>query len=133
MTRSMTAALLVVAALAIPAGASAAELIVAQARNVGYAPAAKIHSAHPITLKEGQPLALISPKGDTIKLDGPFSGPPLSAGSGSGIMTTLAALTGGNRRYGEVGTTRGTVLNTLPSPWLLDVSRSGKVCLLDGS
>jgi hypothetical protein len=133
MTRSLTAAMLVVAGLALPASASAAELIVAQARNIGYAPGAKIDSAHVITLKEGQHLTLISPKGDTIALDGPFTGAPLSAGNGNGIMTTLAALTGGNRRYGEVGTTRGTQLNALPSPWLLDVSRSGKVCLLDGS
>lgn len=133
MTRLSKAALFLTAGLLIPAGANAADLIVAQARNIGYAPGAKLDSNHPITLKEGQHLTLISPKGDTINLDGPFSGAPLSAGSGNGIMTTLAALSGGNRRYGEVGTTRGTHLNTLPSPWLLDVSRSGKVCLLDGS
>jgi hypothetical protein len=133
MTRSIRAALLVVAGLALPASANAADLIVAQARNIGYSPGAKIDSSKPLSLKEGQHLTLISPKGDTINLDGPFNGAPLAGGNGTGIMTTLAALGGGNKRYGEVGTTRGTKDNQLPSPWLLDVSRSGKVCLLDGS
>jgi len=117
--------------LASSALAQAAEYIVAEAHSIGYRPGERIESDRPLTLHEGQHLTLITPSGGTINLDGPFRGPP-SASSG-GVVSILAALTGGGRRYGEVGTTRGTQVNKLPSPWVLDVSHSGKVCVREGA
>jgi hypothetical protein len=118
--------------LAMSSHAFAAQFVVVEARGVNYSPGASIDSTKPLALKEGQHLTLISPAGATIKLDGPYNQAP-DAGQGHGvdISTKLSALVAGGQRFGEVGTTRGTAPVKLPSPWLLDVSRSGTVCLLD--
>lgn len=135
MTASRIAPAFLVLALAAfwPALANAAQLVVVEARGVAYAQGATIDSTKPLTLKEGQHLTLISPTGVTLQLDGPYNQAPTAAASkGTDLSTKLAALAGGGQRLGEVGTTRGTKVARLPSAWLLDVDRSGAVCLRDG-
>jgi len=114
------------------AAAQAAQFVVVEARGIAFAPGASIDSSKPLALKEGQHLTLISPAGATIKLDGPYNQAP-DAGQSHGVdlSTKLSALVAGGQRFGEVGTTRGAAPVKLPSPWLLDVSRSGKVCMLE--
>lgn len=117
----------------IPGGAWAAQLVVVEARGVGYAQGSVIDSGKTIVLKEGQHLTLISENGATIKLDGPYNqAPGAGASSGVSLSMKLSALTGGGQRLGEVGTTRAAQAADLPSPWLMDVGRSGAVCLQDG-
>jgi hypothetical protein len=117
-----------------PVGAEAAQLVVVQARGVAFSPGATVDSSKRLVLKAGQHLTLISPSGATIKLDGPYSdAPDAGGGSGGGLGTQLSALLAGGRRQNEVGTTRATARQQIPSPQLLDISRSGTVCLLDGS
>jgi len=119
-------------ALLLPAGAaSAANLIVVEARGIGLKPGTTVDSTKPLVLVQGQHVTLISDTGATLAIDGPYNQPPSAGGSGKSIGATLAALgTEHNARTGEAGVTRtGAVANSLPDPWLFDVTRSGNVCL----
>jgi hypothetical protein len=114
--------------------ASAAVLVVAEARGIALKPGATLDSAKPLTLKQGQHVTLISETGSTLKLDGPYDRPPTAGGGGGGVglNQTLAALvTQRTARAGEFGVTRGTVLADLPDPWVLDATHSGNVCVLE--
>ncbi len=116
-----------------PGLAAAEDLVVVEARGIAYAQGAVIDSTKPLKLKEGQHLTLISQAGVTLKLDGPYDQlPSASGGQGTDLSTKLAALAGGGQRFSEVGTTRSTTVAKLPSPWMLDIDRSGAVCLRSG-
>jgi hypothetical protein len=122
--------------LAGAAPALAANLVVVEARGIGLKPGAMVDDAKPLNLLEGQHVTLIAANGATIKIDGPFDRTPAAARSGgSGVLVqALAALgTQSGARTSEEGVTRaGTQIPRLPSPWLLDVSRTGRVCLQEG-
>jgi hypothetical protein len=117
----------------LPAAAWAAQLVVVEARGVGYAQGTVLDSAKPIVLKEGQHLTLISETGATIKLDGPYNQAP-GEGESAGITLSmkLAALSASGQRFGEVGTTRSVQAANLPSPWLVDTGHSGAACVPEG-
>jgi len=117
------------------AAASAADLVVLEARGVNLRPGQTVDSAKPLTLKQGQHVTLISPAGITLKLDGPYDKAPASdQAKGTNVSSALSLLvTQRQARVGEVGTTRGAAPNSLPDPWLLDASRAGTVCLREGS
>jgi hypothetical protein len=119
------------AAVLLTAGAaSAANLIVVDARGIGLKPGSTIDSTKPLVLKQGQHVTLISDAGATLSIDGPYNQPPSAGGSGKSLGATLAALgTEHNARTGEAGVTRGAAPNKLPEPWLFDVTHSGNVCL----
>jgi len=113
--------------------ASAEDMVVVAARGIGLHPGERVDSAKPLVLGEGQHVTLIAVNGVTLKLDGPYDKPPAAAGGGSDLTTALNALaTQQEARTTEVGATRaGGEVATLPEPWVLDVSRTGNVCLLD--
>jgi hypothetical protein len=115
--------------------ASAADLVVLEARGVSLKPGQTIDSAKPLTLKQGQHVTLITPAGVTLKLDGPYDkAPGTDQARGTNVASALSLLvTQRQARVGEVGTTRGAAPNALPDPWVLDASRTGTVCLKDGS
>ncbi len=117
------------------AAASAANLIVVEARGIALKPGATVDSAKPLVLQQGQHVTLISEQGATLSIDGPYNQPPSAGGTGRSLGTTLAALgTEHNARTGEAGVTRtGGAPNTLPEPWLFDVTRSGNVCLQENA
>ena len=123
-----------VLAAALPA--LAANLVVLEARGIGLRPGAMVDDSQPLNLLEGQHLTLIAANGATIKIDGPFDKSPAAArDGGSGVLVqALAALgTQSGARTSEEGVTRsGGQVAKLPSPWLLDVSRTGRVCLIEG-
>lgn len=117
------------------APARADDLVVVEARGIGLHPGQTINSQQPLVLKEGQHVSLITSSGSTLSLDGPYNkAPAADQNSGTKVSTVLAALVTQNQvRTGEVGATRGAApVAKLPNPWLLDVSRTGNVCLLDG-
>jgi hypothetical protein len=128
---AMTAA----AALLLAAtGARADDMVVVAARGIALAPGQKIDASKPLKLVEGQHVTLIAVDGVTLKLDGPFDKPPASAKrGGAGPGSIAALLTQAGARTGEAGVTRsGNSVAALPNPWVLDVSRTGTVCLLQG-
>jgi hypothetical protein len=134
MNRSRIAGLLIALAALVAAGtAQAANLIVVEARGIGLKPGSSVDSTKPLVLKQGQHVTLISEQGATLSIDGPYNQAPSAGGGGKSIGETLAALaTERNARTGEAGVTRGTAMAKLPTPWLFDVTRSGKVCLEEG-
>jgi hypothetical protein len=117
------------------ASAQAADLVVVEARGIGLHPGEAIDPAKPLMLKEGQHVTLITSSGATIKLDGPYNKPPTAAegGGGNSPIVLAALMTQNQSRTGEVGATRGAApVVKLPNPWMLDVSRTGNVCMLAG-
>jgi hypothetical protein len=118
-----------------PAAANAGQMVVAEARGIGLKPGQMLDTGRPLVLKEGQHVTLISASGATLKLDGPYNGAPDTDRGGTGIGDKLASLTTANNvRLNQVGTTRtGEAKDKLPSPWLLNVSHAGAVCLRDGT
>ncbi len=135
--RAILAALASVAAASLPLAAPrAAELIVVEARGIGLHSGDMIDDQAPLDLKEGQHVTLITATGATLKIDGPFDRVP-GAGSGDddngGIGTALRALVTQSATRAEAGVVRaGLSPVVLPEPWLLDVSRTGVVCLRNG-
>jgi hypothetical protein len=123
------------AALLLSAGgAQAANLIVVEARGIGLKPGATVDSTKPLVLKQGQHVTLISDTGATLSIDGPYNQPPSAGGGGKSLGATIAALgTEHTARTGEAGVTRDNKPNPLPEPWLFDVTRSGNVCLQEGT
>ena len=131
LTLSLTLALL---GGSLASSASAAVLVVAEARGIALKPGATLDSTKPLTLKQGQHVTLVSETGSTLKLDGPYDRPPVAAGAGGGVglnQTMAALVTQRTARAGEFGVTRGTVLADLPDPWLLDATHSGNVCVME--
>lgn len=126
----------VLAALAFiaPTVASAEEMVVAAARGIDLKPGQKVDSSQPLKLGEGQHVTLISLSGVTLKLDGPYDKPPAQASGGGVVSAALAALvTQQGARTIEAGVTRSAAsVSILPDPWVLDISRSGTVCLREG-
>lgn len=113
----------------VPVSVDAAQLVIVEARGIGFAPGATVDSSRPLVLRQGQHLTLISPDGATLKLDGPYNqAPDRDLGKGVDLRTKLSALFAGGQRTGEVGTTRATGSRQIPGPWLLDISRAGTVC-----
>lgn len=123
-------------ALASIASASAATLIVIDARGGALKPGQKIDSATPLSLKEGERVTVIGPDGKATTLRGPFSGVvPGHSGNATEPRMALAALIATrNARTNSVGVIRsGTNAAPLPDPWLIDVTRSGERCLKAGT
>jgi hypothetical protein len=116
--------------------ASAAQLVVVEARGIDMKPGTVVDPGRPLVLKQGQHVTLISDSGATLSLDGPYNKPPsVGAGQGVTLAATLKGLTTEqNARLTEVGTTRGaTPLPPLPAAWVIDATHSGSVCLQQGA
>ncbi len=114
--------------------ARADDMVVVASRGIALAPGTRVDPGKPLVLAQGQHVTLIALNGLTLKLDGPYDKAPALADGGSDLTQALAALVTQNAaRTTEAGVTRaGSTVAQLPAPWLLDVSRSGSVCLLDG-
>lgn len=125
-------ALLLVAATGT---AGAAKLMVLDARGGGLKTGMSIDSDAPITLKEGERVTVIGPDGKSTVIKGPFSGEPLPKGAAAADpKQALAALVATrDARTSSVGVIRaGTDAVKIPEPWLIDVTRPGPRCLLEG-
>ncbi len=136
MSRALLALAALIAMLAWPGDAARADdMVVVAARGIALAPGTRLDPAKPLVLQQGQHVTIIALNGVTLKLDGPYDKAPALASGGSDLTQALSALvTQSAARTTEAGVTRaGTAVARLPDPWLLDVSRSGNVCLLDGA
>ncbi|HUZ72331.1 MAG TPA: hypothetical protein VMU87_05045 [Stellaceae bacterium] len=122
----------VVALPLLMSAAQAEDMVVVAARGIALEPGQKIDATKPLKLVEGQHITLIALNGLTFKLDGPFDKAPASVGGAGAAPEAIAALlTQQGPRTGEAGVTRsGASVANLPDPWVLDVSRTGTVCLL---
>jgi hypothetical protein len=133
--RLPVAAMLLALTVAVGAPpAQAAKMVVVEARGITLKPGQMVDDEAPLLLKAGQHVSLIAIDGVTLKLDGPFDNSPASAASRGGEIIGVAVqglLTQAKERQ-EAGLTRAGPQVNLPSPWLVDVSRRGSVCLRQG-
>jgi hypothetical protein len=133
---SAAAAIAAAAAMFAPAFPAAAdELVVVEARGINLHPGDMVDASKPLLLAEGQHVTFIAVNGATFKLDGPYNKPPTSdlAGGGSTADALRALVTQQQARIAEAGASRsGAIRVRLPNPWVMDVSRSGNVCLDQG-
>ena len=116
--------------------AHSVELVVLNARSPNFKVGMKIDSEKPVELKEGEKLTVIAPDGKSKTLKGPYSGPPVSGNStASDPKIALAALISTrDARTSSVGVIRaGTASVKIPEPWLIDVTRPGPRCLIEGT
>ena len=123
-----------VGAALIAAQASAAELVVVEARGITLQPGQTVDNTQKLALQPGDELTLVDERGSVIKVRGPFDG-PLASGKGSSIdiSNALAAL-GTGQPQSTVGVVRAKAETvTLPNPWVVDVTHSGEACVRAGS
>lgn len=133
---ALAAALAAPCLVLAPSPARAAQLVVVEARGANLRPGMRIDSATPIQLKEGEKVVLIAPDGRAITLRGVYRGPAAQGGGGTQNATmALAALIATRRdRASAVGAVRsGAGAADLPDPWLIDITRPGERCILEGN
>lgn len=121
--------------IALSHAAQAQSVVVIAARGIALKPGARLDSSQALTLRQGQHVTLISVTGETIKLDGPFNGPPDGQSLAAAQRSALGALLSErDARISSVGTVRGGVpLAPLPDPWLIDASHAGFACVREGT
>jgi len=119
----------------MPLTSPAMKLIVIDARSAQLKAGASIDSATVVALKEGERATLVAPDGKSVTLKGPFNGPAMPESStAADPKAALAALVNTrDARTSSVGVIRaGADAAKLPEPWLIDMSRPGTRCLMEG-
>jgi hypothetical protein len=118
-------AVLIVAASA----ATAAELVVVEARGVNLTQGDVLDDAKPIKLEDGQLVTLVAENGSILTLRGPYDQAPAAGSGGIDVASALGALTTGTARNVS-GVIRAAAVDVhLPGPWLVDLSHPGVACL----
>ena len=123
------------AACLLSGAAAAASLVVLDARGAGLKAGMRMDSGTTLTLKEGERVTVIGPDGSSITRKGPFSGPVLAtASTATDTKQALSALLATREvRSSAVGVVRSGIATVkIPAPWLIDVTRSGPRCLMQG-
>jgi hypothetical protein len=120
--------------IVVPTAASAVEVVVVEARGGSFKTGDKIDGNAPITLAAGQKLSLIAQNGATIRLRGPFEGPPApdSAVERGDVATALLNL---GRQTESTSTSLGVVRagteeRIAPDARAMDITRPGHRCLM---
>ena len=122
------------ALLSVPA--AAAEAVVVEASGIPLAPGTSIDGAEPMTLTVGQSVTLVTADGRTVKLSGPFAGPPLPGAEpapGSVASSLKGLFASRSADSSSVGVVRGNDRQQpVPEPWVVDVGHGGDRCIADG-
>jgi len=120
--------------LVVGAAALAADVVVIEARGGSFKTGQTIDGNQPITLTAGQKLSLIASNGQTIRLRGPFEGPPAPEGAAEGGNVVTALLNLGRQTEStssSLGVVRaGADERIAPDPRAMDITRPGARCLL---
>jgi hypothetical protein len=135
MTGFRTLAALTIGAVLLASPAWSAQLVVVEARGLTLKPGQVVDDTQKLTLQRGDEVTLVDENGAVIKLRGPYDAAPNAGSGGPGIdvSNVLAALgTGGSQS--SMGVVRAKVEDaTLPDPWVVDVTHSGKACVRPGT
>jgi len=135
MIGSRTLAALTIGAVFLASPAWSAELVVVEARGLTLKPGQVVDDTQKLTLQRGDEVTLVDENGAVIKLRGPYDAAPTASSGGSGVdvSNVLAALSAGGSKS-SMGVVRAKVENvTLPNPWVVDVTHSGKACVRAGT
>lgn len=132
----MIRASLAVCALCFAVPALAQSLVVVEARGINLEVGSRLDDARQVTLPAGGKLVVVRTDGVVISLRGPHNGPlrsqaPPRQGAGRALASLVATR---NDRANRVGAVRsGSNAAPLPSPWMIDVTRPGERCLVEGA
>ncbi len=135
MLRSVAVSALAVSLALSVASASAADVVVVEVRGPALQPGQVLDDTQKLTLQQGEEVTLVAANGSIIKVKGPYDAAPGASAGGSGVdvSNALSALAGGSQRT-ALGVVRSKTDDvTLPSPWVVDVAHSGKVCVRPGT
>lgn len=117
-------------------GAWAAEMVVVDAAGIALKPGQVVAGEKPLALAAGQMVSLMAQDGRLLKLTGPSEAAPEAGAPPAGDRSVLAAMKDMVRekqaKTSTLGVTR-TGTTQLPDPWLIDVSASGRTCVLEGA
>ncbi|MCR9180236.1 MAG: hypothetical protein NXH71_08395 [Erythrobacteraceae bacterium] len=120
--------------LAAPVAAQTA--VVVEVRGIDLKVGSRLEEGRPVKLPAGGKLVVVRNDGTVISLRGPYDGPVRSKAAPSrGAGRALAALVATrNDRANRVGAVRsGSNAAPVPSPWLIDITRPGERCLIEGA
>lgn len=132
---SFVSAVLMLGAVA----AQATELVVVEAKGVELAAGAKVDGTAVLVLTAGQRLTLIAPDGRTLKLRGPYEEAPAPAQAGGAAGGNVGDALKNLMNQRVAGTAALGVVRAggeavdLPSPWVVDIGRSGARCVAEGA
>ena len=135
MIGSRVLAALTIGAAFLASPAWSAELVVVEARGLTLKPGQVVDDSQRLTLQRGDEVTLVDENGAVIKLRGPYDAAPSAGNGASGVdvSNVLAALSAGGSQS-SMGVVRAKVENvTLPNPWVVDVTHSGKACVRAGT
>lgn len=127
---------LAVCAFCVAAPAMAQSLVVAEARGINLEVGSWLDEVRQVKLPAGGKLVVVRTDGVVISLRGPYDGPlrsqvPTRQGAGRALATLVSTR---NDRANRVGAVRsGSNAAPLPSPWMIDVTRPGERCLVEGA
>ncbi len=115
--------------------AIAATVVVVDAHGVPMKPGQTIDDAKVLNLDTGQSMTVITARGDTLKLRGPYHQRPMAGAGGGGSLTIALAslIVRRDVRASDVGAVRGGGAVKLPEPWVIDVSHPGTRCAREAS
>lgn len=133
MIRALISFILVIG-LTVPTYAQS--LIVVEVRGVDISVGSRISADRQVSLPPGGKLVVVGTDGGVIRLRGPHNGPVrLQAAAGQNASRALSALIATrNDRANRVGAVRsGSDADPIPSPWLIDITRPGERCLVEGA
>ncbi|MDQ5908553.1 MAG: hypothetical protein QG599_644 [Pseudomonadota bacterium] len=112
--------------------AQAGQWLVIDAEGTTLTPGTLLTEQQKVALSEGARLTLLAENGETLKLDGPYSGVPgqkSAAGSdGKNLAAIASLLQGHSKPTTTLGVLRSGSRRTAP-PGAVDVDRPGKQCL----
>lgn len=132
----MIRVLLAVCAFCVAVPAFAQSLVVVEARGINLEVGSRLDEARQVTLPAGGKLVVVRTDGVVISLRGPHQGllrsqAPPRQGTGRALASLVATR---NDRANRVGAVRsGSDASPLPTPWLIDVTRPGERCLVEGA
>lgn len=119
----------------LSAPAAAAEAVVVEASGIPLEPGTSIDGAEPMTLALGQAVTLVTADGRTVKLSGPFAGPPVPGAEPApgGVALSIKGLFAARAAdSSSMGVVRGNDRQQpVPEPWVVAVDHGGDRCIAD--
>ena len=109
----------------------AAQLVVIASNSSSFKPGQIIDGSEPINLEQGGFLALVSEKGETIKLQGPYQGQPdPEQGVEQGtVIDSLSRIISEPEQSATLAVFRST--SKKQNVWSINIDKAGQYCVID--
>ena len=121
--------------MTVSGAALAGTVVVVDAHGLALKPGQALDDSKALNLAVGQSMTVITARGDTLKLRGPYHQRPVAGAGGGGSLTIALAslIVRRDVRASDVGAVRGGGAVKLPEPWVIDVSHPGTRCVREAT